>query len=89
MLPVDRRASIASPECIGCLTCVSRCPAPGALDAALPRGVVIPPRVYAVAVVVVFFGLLLAAGLSGHWRTGVGGAEYLRLVPSLRELAHP
>jgi polyferredoxin len=89
LLPVDRKTSVASPECIGCLTCVSRCPAPGALDAALPRRVVISPRLYAAAVVGVFFGVLLAAGLTGHWRTGVSGAEYLRIVPSVRELAHP
>jgi hypothetical protein len=86
---VDRKASIASPECVGCLTCVSRCRAPGALDVALPRRRVIPPALYAAAVVAVFFGILLAARVTGHWHTGVSGAEYLRIVPSLRGLAHP
>lgn len=89
LLPVDRKASVASPECIGCLTCVSRCPAPGALDAALPRRIVIPPRAFAAAVVAVFFGILLAASLAGHWESGVSAAEYLRIVPALTRLAHP
>jgi polyferredoxin len=89
LLPVDRKASVASPECIGCLTCVSRCPAPGALDVALPRRIVIPPPVFAAAVVAVFFGIVLVAYLSGHWRSGVSAAEYLRIVPTLLELAHP
>jgi polyferredoxin len=89
LLPVDRKTSVASPECIGCLTCVSRCPAPGALDAALPRRVVVPPRLFAAAVVAIFFGILLAARLAGHWHSGVSGTEYLRIVPALVELAHP
>jgi len=89
LLPVDGKASVASPECIGCLTCVSRCPAPGALDAALPRRTVVPPWLYAAAVVGVFFGILLAARLVGHWQSGVSAAEYLRIVPSLLDLAHP
>ena len=50
---------------------------------------VIPPALYAAAVVVVFFGILLAARVTGHWHSGVSGAEYLRIVPSLRGLAHP
>jgi polyferredoxin len=89
LLPVDRKASVASPECVGCLTCVSRCPAPGALDAALPRRVVVPPWLCAAAVVGVFFGIILAARISGHWHAGVSAAEYLRIAPSLRGLEHP
>lgn len=89
LLPVDKKASIVSPECVGCLTCVSRCPAPGALDAALPRRVVIAPWLYAAAVAVVFFGIILAAALTGHWRSGVSAAEYLRIAPALLGLAHP
>jgi len=89
LLPVDRRVSVASPECIGCLTCVSRCPVRGALDAALPRRLVIPPWLYAAAIVGLFFGILLTARLAGHWHAGVSGAEYLRIIPSLLELAHP
>lgn len=89
LLPVDRKASVASPECIGCLTCVSRCPAPGALDAALPRRIVVPPRAFAAAVLGVFFGVLLAAYLAGHWHSGVSAAEHLRIYPTLGGLAHP
>ena len=48
-----------------------------------------PPLLFAAAVVAVFFGILLAARLAGHWHSGVSGAEYLRLAPSLLGLAHP
>ena len=75
LLPVDAQASIVSPECVGCLTCVSRCPAPGALDAALPAAGSCPPCLFAAAVVAVFFGILLAARLAGHWHSGVSGAD--------------
>ncbi|HEY6000817.1 MAG TPA: 4Fe-4S binding protein [bacterium] len=88
LLPVDRKAGIASPECIGCLTCVSRCPVPGALDVSLARRRVIPPWLYAAALVAIFFGILLAARATGHWHSGVSGEEYLRIVPSLAGLAH-
>ena len=54
-----------------------------------PRRIVIPPLLFAAAVVAVFFGILLAARLAGHWHSGVSGAEYLRLAPSLLGLAHP
>ena len=86
---MENQEAVASAECFGCMTCVSRCPAPGALDAALPRRIVIPPLLFAAAVVAVFFGILLAARLAGHWHSGVSGAEYLRLAPGLLSLAHP
>ena len=89
LIDVERKELVKSAECFGCLTCVSRCPAPGALDAALPRRIVIPPLLFAAAVVAVFFGILLAARLAGHWHSGVSAADYLRIAPSLVELAHP
>jgi polyferredoxin len=88
LLPVETLGRVRSPECLGCLTCVSRCPEPGALDAALP-GRLVPPALYAALVAAVFWGILVAAKATGHWESGVSPAEYLRIVPSLDSVGHP
>ncbi len=89
LLPVETLGRVRSPECLGCLTCVSRCPAPGALDAAAPGRRVIPPVVFAALVAAVFWGILAAARLAGHWEAGVGTAEYRRIVPAMETVSHP
>jgi polyferredoxin len=89
LLPVQTLARVRSPECTGCLTCVSRCPAPGALDASLPGRVRVPPAVYAVLVVALFFGAIAAAAALGHWQVGVSPAEYRWLIPGLADAPHP
>jgi hypothetical protein len=64
-------------------------PAEGALDAALPRGRAVRPLAYGAAVVALFVGIVAAAMLSGHWRSGVELADYLRIVPALDSARHP
>ena len=61
LLPVERLGRVRSPECLGCLTCVSRCPAPGALDAAVPGRRPISPALCAALVAAVFWGVIAAA----------------------------
>ena len=85
-LPVDRVRTVHAPECIGCLECVVACPAPGALEMTLPgrvrrRG--IGPRLFAVLVVLLFFGGIGAAKLGGVWRNDIPRAEYQRRVGEL------
>lgn len=87
-LPVDEKLVISSPECTGCLTCVSVCPAKGALDVGLPRHKV-SPVLYAALIVSVFFGIILAAKLSGHWQSAVTYQEYLELLPKAGAFEHP
>ena len=89
LLPVEKLGRVRSPECLGCLTCVSRCPAPGALDAALPGRRKVSPALYATLVALIFWGIIAAAGLTGHWKSGVSPAEYLRIVPELESVSHP
>ena len=89
LLPVEDLGRVRSPECLGCLTCVSRCPAQGALDATLPGGRVVPPAVYALLVAIVFAAILATARATGHWEAGVSPAEYLRIVPGLGSVNHP
>jgi polyferredoxin len=89
LLPVDRLERVSSPECLGCMTCVSHCPAPGALDAAAPGRLTVSPALYAALVAAVFWGILAAARISGHWSAGVQPAEYLRIVPTMESVDHP
>lgn len=89
LLPVEQLGRVRSPECLGCLTCVSRCPAPGALDAAVPGRRTVAPALYAALVAAVFWGLIVAARITGHWESGVSAAEYQRIVPNLESVSHP
>ncbi len=89
MLPVEEKERIYSPECTGCLTCVSRCPSDGALDPALPGRRRLNPLVHILMVIAIFWGGIMAAKASGHWTAGVGFKEYREIVPHLRELEHP
>lgn len=89
LLPVDKKETLRSPECTGCLTCVSHCPAKGALDATLSGKKTINPEVYISLVIVLFFGLILIAKATGTWHSSVTSEELRNLVPFVSSLAHP
>jgi len=89
LLPVERLGRVRSPECLGCLTCVSRCPTPGALDATLPGRRTIAPALWAALVAAVFWGVIAAARITGHWEAGVPAADYLRIASEREPVSHP
>ncbi len=89
LLPVEGRARIKSPECIGCLTCVSHCPAKGALDVALPKKRPINPLVFASLILMLFFGIIAVGKLIGHWHSSVTYEKYNALIPMAHMLKHP
>ncbi len=89
LLPVEDKARVRSPECTGCLTCVSRCPAKGALDIAFSKKRAVKPLAFAVLLAAVFFGLIGAAKLTGHWQSNVSYAEYKALVPVASRFEYP
>jgi polyferredoxin len=89
LLPVDRKVRVRSPECTGCLSCVSHCPAKGALDAALTQKRSFGPLAYVTIVVVLFFGMIVAAQLTGRWHSSVRPLDYARVVPQASLLEHP
>jgi len=83
-LPVDRVTTVHAPECIGCLECVLSCPAPAALAVSLPRRrAPLSPRLFAVLVVLLFFGGIGAAKLAGYWHNDISRAEYERRIHEL------
>jgi polyferredoxin len=88
-LPVESLASVRSPECTGCLTCVSHCPAKGALDVALPKRRVVNPVIFGVLIIAVFFGAIVMAKMSGNWESSISYDEYRRIIPQSRQLDHP
>ena len=91
-LPVDTALSIRSAECNACLTCVSVCPVAGALDLAIgpkTRHAVVPPWSLAVAIVLLFVGVVLFAQQTGHWHSRVPDDVYRELIPNAAGYEHP
>ena len=79
-IDVMAKKSVASPECIGCWRCVSHCRAQGALSMRAASRFAIPGILFALLVVLVFWGGSLAGKATGHWDTAISMDEYLRLV---------
>jgi len=89
MLPVDKKIRIKSPECTGCLTCISHCPATGALDVSLPKRRILNPVLFVILVVALFFGAIGIGKLTGKWNSAIGYEEYQRIMPKASGLEHP
>jgi len=87
-LDVDRTETVSSLECTGCLECVNSCPAPGALTVGGPawRRWVMKPAVFAALLVMLFYGGIGLAKMTGNWRSGIPDTEYMQRV---REIETP
>jgi polyferredoxin len=80
-IPVMQKERIVSPECIGCWRCISHCRAEGALSMRLTgRRIVVPGIVFALLVIILFWGGTMVGKLTGHWHTGISLGEYARLL---------
>jgi len=99
-LKVDQLIQIRSAECTACMQCVAACPAQDALQLALmPRRAAtarerwasrgLRPAVVVGVIVYFFFGAVLFARATNHWRTDMPKAAYLYLVPQTDRLTHP
>jgi hypothetical protein len=73
------------------MTCISVCPAVGALDlkTGLRRHSVVPPWALAAGIAILFFGIVGYARLAGYWYTPIPDAMYMDLIPRAGEFAHP
>jgi Pyruvate/2-oxoacid:ferredoxin oxidoreductase delta subunit len=89
LLPVEKKNRIRSPECTGCLTCVSHCPAKGALDVAGFKKKALNPLIFAVLIIILFFGTIGVAKVTDRWHSSVTHEEYMRIVPMASMLEHP
>ena len=90
-LPVDTALSIRSAECTACMTCVSVCPALGALDLkmGLGRHTVVSPAWVAAAITAIFMGTMIYARVMGYWDTNLPDSVYFELIPRAAEFGHP
>lgn len=99
-LPVDRLLQIRSAECTACMACVAACSSENALQLAwLPRkaatpaerwgGRIVAPVGVALTLACIFFGLVTAARISGHWQTNIPREIYMDLVSHAKDAAHP
>jgi polyferredoxin len=91
LIDVEKKDVIKSGECFGCMTCVSRCPAPGALDMTVKAGKrvsVLKPYLYPLLLVVLFYLVIGIGVLTGKWHSQIPYEEYQRLVPRISELEH-
>lgn len=88
ILPVDKKGTIKSPECTGCLTCVSYCPARDAIDIALVQRR-LKPYAFITAVIVVFFGIIIVAKFFGLWHSAASMENLRQFLPFLHFLKHP
>ena len=99
-LPVDQVEQIRSVECTACMACVAACPAQDALQFSLaPRKAATPaerwryrtlrPATASAVLAFIFFGLVLAAKVSGHWGTNLPREIYEDQVCHAREAGHP
>jgi polyferredoxin len=91
-LPVDVLSSVRSAECTACMSCVAVCPAAGALDLTIGlsrKRAAVPPWALAVAIVLVFCGVVLYARVNGYWHTALPDDMYFDLIPRASEFAHP
>jgi ferredoxin len=80
-IPVMAKERVFSEECIGCLRCISHCRSEGTLEMKLTgRKVVVNGLLFAVLVVLLFWGGTLVGKMTGHWRTAITTEEYTRLI---------
>ncbi len=88
LIDVEKKDVIKSAECFGCMTCVSRCPAEGALDLSVrsrKKIHTIKPYLYPVILLVLFY-LIIGVGMAaGKWHSQIPYEEYHRLIPELQK----
>ena len=86
---VHNCSAVSSPECTGCLTCVSSCPQQNVLAM---RPVFWnsskPVWVYPVIAVSIFMVAVGVGMAGGHWQSSLSYADYQRLIPFVQNLSH-
>lgn len=79
-IDVMHKSSVVSPECIGCWRCISHCRFNEALSMKVVRRLPVSGVVFAILVVLLFWGGTMIGKLSGHWHSAISLEEYVRLL---------
>lgn len=88
-LPVHSCKAVSSPECTGCLTCVSHCPEKDVLGMRLGFvGRPLPLWVFPMVALLTFLAVIAAGMLSGHWQSSLSFADYRQLIPLAQYFNH-
>jgi polyferredoxin len=90
LIPVDRLLTVRTPECNGCLSCVSVCPVKDALEMrTLVRRRRVPAGVIAAGVAAIFLLVVGYAKTTGAWNGRVPEHVFFDLIPRAASFAHP
>jgi polyferredoxin len=87
-IDVESETVVKSAECFGCLTCVSRCRAEGALDLTISfrnKVRVIKPWVFPVLLLALFYLVIGIGMLTGNWHSKVPYDDYQSLIPEVQK----
>ena len=90
LIPVDTLMTVRTPECNGCLTCVTACPVKDALEmrTLVSRRRVTASRI-AIGVAAIFLIVVGYARLSGHWHGNTPEHVFFQLIPNASSFSHP
>ncbi|MEN8136271.1 MAG: 4Fe-4S binding protein [Thermodesulfobacteriota bacterium] len=86
---VATKDSVNSPECLGCLECVSACPVEDCLSVTAIGQRKLPTLLLPLGVLAIFFTLWAWAQLSGHWHPEIPLDVLKAYYQESRFLAHP
>lgn len=79
---VQHADTVRAPECDGCMDCVKACPVEGCLEPRAAGRVRIAPWVWPVLVVVLWFGIIGAAKITGNWDTAISDEQFRAIINS-------
>jgi polyferredoxin len=85
-IEVEAADVVKSAECFGCLTCVSRCRAAGALELTASFGKkirVVRPWLFPVILVALFYVVIGIGMLTDSWHSKIPQEEYQKLIPEV------
>ena len=82
LVDVQHASTVRTPECDGCMDCVEVCPVDGCLEAKVAGRLRIAPWVWPLLVVVLWFGIIGAAKLTGDWDTTIPDETFRQVIGS-------
>lgn len=83
LINIEEKDVVGSAECFACLTCVSHCPSKGALEVTLKKRkerMAFRPFLYPLILVLLFYLVIGAGMVTGHWRSHMPASEYSKIM---------
>jgi len=87
-IDVESKDVVKSEECFGCLTCVSRCRAEGALDLTVRwrnKVRVVTPWLFPIMLVALFYLVIGIGMLTNSWHSKIPYDDYQQLIPEVQK----